>query len=70
MAPCRSTPLFQQLPLPFAELPPPSHPPPEGPVLLPAQLWATLAPPLQAQFRQTLLHLLQEVLHDAPHQPG
>ena len=43
---------------------PPPHPPPEAPVLPPAQLWATLAPPLQARFRQTLLHLLQEVLHD------
>jgi hypothetical protein len=70
MASHRSIPRFQQLPLPFPELPPPPHPPPEAPVLPPAQLWATLAPPLQARFRQTLLHLLQEVLHDAPHQSG
>ena len=32
----------------------------------PEKVWATLTPPLQAQIRQTLLRITQEVLHEPP----
>ena len=58
-------PLNQQLDLPLPEwrccLPPVS---PEVPSIAPQQLWATLSAATQAQARQTILHILQEILHD------
>ena len=55
----------QQLDLPLPEwggcLPPV---PPEVPSIAPQQLWATLSATTQAQARQTLLHILQEIFHD------
>jgi len=36
-----------------------------APTLSPAQVWPALSPALRAQIRQTLLHVLQEVLCDA-----
>ena len=61
------TPLNQQLDLPCPEwgcVPP--HVPPEEPLIAPQQLWATLSATTQAQARQTILHILQEVLYDDP----
>lgn len=36
-----------------------------SPTLPPAQVWSALPPALRVQLRQTLLHVLQEVLRDA-----
>jgi hypothetical protein len=44
----------------------PPHVPPEAPSIAPQQLWATLSATTQAQARQTILHILQEVFHDDP----
>jgi hypothetical protein len=41
----------------------PFHVPPDAPLLAPPQLWATLSATMQAQARQTILHILQEVWH-------
>jgi len=58
-------PLNQQLNLPLPEreccLPPVL---PDVPSIAPQQLWATLSAATQAQARQTILHILQEILHD------
>ena len=51
------------LPLPGQGCVPP-HVPPAAPLITPQQLWATLSATTQAQARQTLLHILQEILHD------
>ncbi len=55
----------QQLPLP---LPPPNPAPlplPSTLATLPSErIWASLSAPSQAHVRQTLLHILQEVLND------
>jgi hypothetical protein len=54
----------QQLPLPLE--PPPSHTRPARPTITitPRQVWATLTLGLQAQFRQSLVHVIQESLRD------
>jgi hypothetical protein len=56
-----------QLVLPLPEL---LSPPPclsLAPLPLPPQqLWTSLSPTLQAQVRQTLLRIIQEVLYDRP----
>jgi hypothetical protein len=44
----------------------PLHVPPEAPSIVPQQLWATLSATTQAQARQTILQILQEVLYDDP----
>jgi hypothetical protein len=44
----------------------PLHVPPEAPVIAPQQLWATLSATTQAQARQTIVQILQEVWHDDP----
>jgi hypothetical protein len=54
----------EQLLLPLAL--PPTPLPPTTPVRVPpAHVWQGLTPALQRQLRQTLLRVLQEVLHDA-----
>jgi hypothetical protein len=57
-------PLNPQLDLPLPEwgccLPPV---PPAVPSMAPQQRWATLSATTQAQARQTLLHILQEICH-------
>jgi hypothetical protein len=59
------TPLNQQLDLLLPEWGSvPLHVPPEAPLIAPQQLWTTLSATTQAQARQTLLQILQEVLHD------
>ena len=58
-------PTYHQLGLPGLE--PQSRPvplPPPPPTIHPQDLWASLSPPLQTQVRQTILHILQEVLDD------
>jgi hypothetical protein len=55
----------RQLPLPLAVPDPmPRLLPSDLATLSPPQIWPTLAPPLQAQVRLTLLHIIQEVLAD------
>ncbi len=64
MSPTVSPPI--QLPLPLGSAPAP--PLASAPVPLPPRsVWAGLAPPERARFRQTLVALLQEVVrvHDA-----
>jgi hypothetical protein len=54
----------EQLPLPLAL--PPTLVLPTTPVRVPpAHVWQSLTPTLQRQIRQTLLRVVQEVLHDA-----
>ena len=54
----------QQLPLPLE--PPPSHTHPSHPTITitPRQVWVTLTPSLQAQFRQSVVRVIQESLRD------
>ncbi len=62
-------PTFQQLPFPWLEPerePTPPLPPPTAPTLLPEQVWTRLPLTMQRQVRQTILHILQEVLNDHP----
>jgi hypothetical protein len=40
--------------------------PPEPPTVQPPNLWASLSPTQKTQVRQTILHILQEVLNDHP----
>ena len=40
--------------------------PPEPPTVHPQALWASLSPTQKTQVRQTILHILQEVLDDHP----
>jgi hypothetical protein len=55
----------RQLPLPLAVPGPTPRLLPSDLATLPSpQIWPTLAPPLQAQVRLTLLHIIQEVLAD------
>jgi hypothetical protein len=66
--PVRATPLNQQLVLPLpglgvASLPLPTEPPP----IPPQHLWKSLSTTNQLQVRQTILRILQEMLHDDPH---
>lgn len=44
----------------------PLHVPPEAPSITPQQLWATLSATTQAQARQMILQILQEIWHDDP----
>jgi hypothetical protein len=44
----------------------PTTPTPPAIPLTPQQVWATLPPAAQAQLRQTMLRILQEVVHGAP----
>jgi len=61
------TPLNPHLDLPLPECGcVPRHVPPAAPSIAPPQLWATLSATTQAQARQTILQILQEVLHDDP----
>lgn len=59
----------RQLPLPLplvTPIPPPL--PPDVATLPVRHIWPTLATPLQAQVRRTLLHIVQEVLaHEHAH---
>ena len=60
-------PSLGQLPLPWADptfLPPLPPPSPAPLTIRPQDLWASLSPTLQRQVRQTILHVLQEVLYD------
>jgi hypothetical protein len=58
-------PAATQLVLPLA-LPLPSTPPGAPPLALPpTQVWASLPPSARDRVRRTLVHLLQEVVHDA-----
>jgi len=62
-----AAPTYHQLGLPGLE--PVFHPlslPPPPPIMQPQDLWASLSPSLQTQVRQTILHILQEVLDDHP----
>jgi len=60
-------PLNHQLVFPWSEGHPfPLHVPPEASPIAPQQLWATLSATAQTQIRLTILHILQEVLHDHP----
>ena len=63
--PSPAAPPVEQLVLPLG--PPPASAPRPAPalVLAPGQLWPSLPAALQAQVRQTLTHLLQEVAPDA-----
>jgi hypothetical protein len=54
----------EQLLLPLA-LPPTTVLPTTPVRVLPAHVWQGLTPALQRQMRQTLLRVVQEVLHDA-----
>ena len=59
-------PLIRQLTLPWPEEELPRPPIlADGPCLPPQQVWASLSPTDQAQLRQTILRLIQEVLNDA-----
>lgn len=61
------TPPTPQLVLPWPEETPPRLPlPPDAPPIAPHQLWATLSPAMQTQMRQTILHILQEILYAPP----
>ncbi len=56
---------YRQLALPGLEVERRSPPLPPMLASLPAQrVWTSLSPRNQAQVRQTLVHILQEVLHD------
>ena len=58
-------PTYHQLGLPGLE--PETRPlPPPPPTVQPPDLWASLSPTQKAQLRQTILHILQEVLDDRP----
>ncbi len=55
----------QQLQLPLPPLNPAPLPLPPTLATLPSQrIWASLSAPSQAQVRQTLIHILQEVLNE------
>jgi hypothetical protein len=59
--------LNQQLDLPLLALAP--FPPPLSPTpapIHPQQLWTSLSATMQAQARQTIVRILQEVFHDEP----
>ena len=65
--PAPVTPLNHQWVFPWSEGHPfPLHVPLEASPIAPQQLWATLSATTQAQIRLTILHILQEVLHDHP----
>ena len=52
------------------DLPRDHHPaplPPYRPPVCPQHIWRELSPTDQARVRQTLLQIMQEVIHDAPH---
>jgi hypothetical protein len=58
---------YRQLALPGLEVEHRTRPlPPMVATLPPQQVWASLSPRNQIQVRQTLMHILQEVLHDQP----
>jgi hypothetical protein len=62
-----AAPTYHQLGLPGLE--PQSRPlplPPPPPIVQPPDLWASLSPRQKTQIRQTILHILQEVLDDHP----
>ena len=62
-----ATPTYHQLGLPGLE--PAACPlplPPEPPTVQPQAVWASLSPTQKTQIRQTILHILQEVLDDHP----
>jgi hypothetical protein len=66
-----SEPTPRQLTLPLDPWDPPealpsTTPTPPAIPLTPQQVWATLPPAAQAQLRQTMLRILQEVVHGAP----
>jgi len=66
--PVQVIPLNQQLVLPLPELGV-SSPllSPELPPIPPQHLWQSLSMTNQLQVRQTILRILQEMLHDNPH---
>jgi len=71
--PPRPEPTPRQLALPLDPLDPPealpsTNPTPPAPALTltTQQVWTTLSPTAQAQLRQTILRILQEVVHGAP----
>jgi hypothetical protein len=62
-----AAPTYHQLGLPGLE--PPSRPlplAPPPPTVQTQAVWASLSPTQKAQVRQTILHILQEVLDDRP----
>jgi hypothetical protein len=62
-----AAPTYHQLGLPGLEpqsRPLPLAPPP--PTVQPPNLWASLSPTQKTQVRQTIVHMVQEVLDDRP----
>ena len=62
-----AAPTYRQLGLPGLE--PESRPlplPPPPSTVQPQDLWASLSPTQKTRIRQTILHILQEVLDDHP----
>lgn len=66
--PPRPEPTPRQLALPLdpSEALPSTTPPAPAITLTTQQVWTTLSPTAQAQLRQTMLRILQEVVHVAP----
>jgi len=62
-----AAPTYRQLLLPGLEPEARTLPlPPPPPTVQPQALWASLSPTQKTQIRQTILHILQEVLDDHP----
>lgn len=62
-----AAPTYHQLGLPGLEPQSRSLPlPPPPPTVQPPDLWASLSPAQKIQVRQTISHILQEVLDDHP----
>ena len=62
-----AAPTYHQMGLPGLEPEPRSLPlPPPPPTVQPQAVWASLSPTQKTQVRQTILHILQEVLDDHP----
>ena len=60
-----AAPTYHQLALPGLDPQPRPLPvPPPPPTVQPQDLWASLSPTQKTQVRQTILHILQEVLYD------
>jgi hypothetical protein len=62
-----AAPIYRQLLLPGLEPEARTLPlAPEPPTVQPHNLWASLSPTQKTRIRQTILHILQEVLDDHP----
>lgn len=67
LAPPPQVPAHRQLPLPLDELPMHPHPPRPLIAIPVRQVWASLTPQVQAQVRQRLIRIVQEVVRDEQH---